>query len=173
MEESKLKESELKESELKESELKEPELKESKPETKKEKLKKKIKEEMPPEYKNVVPDFMIDLVISTMSDESIPDDVDNPPSESNVVNEYANYTFPKVPGIEVLALEPTALKILARTVHQFDDEELSNNIKEMFHNKIKLSIANSKLNISKANRELKMVTGGGDYFDEEDCTFFR
>jgi hypothetical protein len=145
---------------------------EFKPETKKEKLKKKIKEEMPPEYKNVVPDFMIDLIISTMSDESIPDNVTTP-GESDVVNQYANYTFPKVPGVEILALEPTALKILARTVHQFDDEELTNNIKEMFHNKIKLSIANSKLNILKANRELKTITGGGDYFDEEECTFFR
>jgi hypothetical protein len=128
---------------------------------------KMMKKEMPSGYKSVAPNR------GTMSGESIPDNFGNPPSESNVVNEYANYTFPKVPGIEVLALEPTALKILARTVHQFDDEELSNNIKEMFHNKIKLSIANSKLNISKANRELKTVTGGGDYFDEEDCTFFR
>ena len=142
--------------------------------TKKEKLKKKIKEEMPPEYKNIVPDFMIDLVISTMSDESIPDDVDNStPKEGDVINQYANYTFPKVPGVEILALEPTALKILARTVHQMDDEELTNNIKEMIHNKIKLSIANSKLNITKAQREIKTLTGGGDYFDEEDCTFFR
>ena len=121
------------------SETKEPEIPTL---TKKERLKKFIKEKMPPQYKNIVPDFMIDILISTQTEDSIPDDFDNPTphGESNLVNQYSNYTFPKIPVMEILALEPTALKILARTVHQFDDEEMANNIKEMFHNKIKLSI---------------------------------